>query len=129
MAPDLAGWRTGRLPRLPEETAIRVVPDWVCESLSPTTRQWDLRTKKPFYARVGVQWLWLVDVDERLFTVHRNVEGKWLEEAVYGENSTEAAADPFSEVKIDLASIWAVSPKRPDEGAPEPKPARPRRKR
>src|SRR5262245_48195961 len=32
--PDLAGWRDTRLPEEPEEAAIRLPPDWVCEILS-----------------------------------------------------------------------------------------------
>lgn len=30
IAPDLAGWRRERLPILPEDSSITVVPDWVC---------------------------------------------------------------------------------------------------
>lgn len=115
VAPDLAGWRVERLPRPPDDGPIRVVPDWVCEILSPSTRQWDLTTKKPFYARVGVQWLWLVDVDSRFLTVHRNLDGKWLEEATFGAEAIEASAEPFVEVKVDLASIWALAPALPTE--------------
>ena len=54
IAPDIAGWRRERLPVIPEEEAIQVAPDWVCEILSPTTRRHDLLVKKPYYARVGV---------------------------------------------------------------------------
>src|SRR5260370_1620076 len=54
IAPDLAGWHKARLPQLPDETAIRVVPGWVCEILSPSTRRHDLLVKKSYYPRVGV---------------------------------------------------------------------------
>ncbi|WP_394829951.1 Uma2 family endonuclease [Pendulispora albinea] len=47
VAPNIAGWRRERLPSLPEDSAIQVVPDWVCEILSPTTRRHDLLIKKP----------------------------------------------------------------------------------
>src|SRR5438105_1001262 len=42
ISPDVAGWRRERLPELPE-APITVVPDWVCEILSPTTRRHDLQ--------------------------------------------------------------------------------------
>jgi len=35
--PDLAGWRRKRMPYPPEGHRIEVVPDWVCEILSPST--------------------------------------------------------------------------------------------
>jgi Uma2 family endonuclease len=41
-SPDLAGWRRERMGALPSER-IDVVPDWVCEIMSPTTRSYDLR--------------------------------------------------------------------------------------
>src|SRR5688500_15249513 len=31
VAPDLAGWRRERVPKLPANDQIRVVPDWLCE--------------------------------------------------------------------------------------------------
>ncbi len=36
IVPDLAGWRIERMPTLPEAASFEVVPDWVCEVLSPT---------------------------------------------------------------------------------------------
>src|SRR5687767_1052745 len=30
-SPDMAGWRSERLPELPANEAIRVAPDWACE--------------------------------------------------------------------------------------------------
>lgn len=33
--PDLPGWRTTRMPRIPQGHRFEVVPSWVCEILSP----------------------------------------------------------------------------------------------
>jgi hypothetical protein len=33
VVPDVAGWRRGRMPELPSEPPIAVVPDWGCEIL------------------------------------------------------------------------------------------------
>ena len=82
--PDLAGWRRERMPELPRDEAITVVPDWVCEILSPSTRNYDQRIKKPFYARHGVSWLWLVDPEAHLLTAHRLENGRWVEMALGG---------------------------------------------
>src|SRR5688572_11172296 len=58
IAPDVAGWRKERMPELPRD-AIRVVPDWVCEILSPTTRHYNTTVKVPYYAKIAVQHIWL----------------------------------------------------------------------
>ena len=62
LVPDLAGWRRNRMPRLPPDHRIEIVPDWVCEILSPSTARKDRLTKMPVYARYGVPTLWL-DID------------------------------------------------------------------
>src|SRR5690606_24821780 len=46
--PDIAGWRRARLPRLPDDQPFEVVPDWLCEILSPSTESKDRRIKMPF---------------------------------------------------------------------------------
>ena len=105
VSPDIAGWRRTRLPDLPRDSSIRIAPDWVCEVLSPSTRTYDLRVKKPFYASVGVNYLWYVDMEARVLSVSRLHEGKWLELGVYGEDAV-ARIDPFDVVEIDLAGWW-----------------------
>ena len=104
-SPDLAGWRVERMAELPEDTSIQVVPDWVCEVLSPSTRSYDLRTKRAFYARIGVKYLWYVDMDERSLTVSRLYEGKWLELGVYGEDD-KVRAEPFEAVELEMEAWW-----------------------
>jgi Uma2 family endonuclease len=105
VAPDVAGWRRDRLPVLPDDAPIRVVPDWICEVLSPTTRGYDWLKKRPFYAAIGVPWLWYVDGEARTVTVSRLAEGAWVEVGVHGEDEKVCLA-PFSEVELDLAEWW-----------------------
>jgi Uma2 family endonuclease len=104
-SPDVAGWRRERLPSPPADAAIRVVPDWICEIHSPTTRGYDLLVKRPFYARIGVTWLWFVDLEARAVTVSKLADGRWVELAVVGE-SGKARLEPFAELEIDLAEWW-----------------------
>lgn len=61
--PDLAGWRRERLPSMPEDHRFRVVPDWICEVLSPTSRDYDLNEKLPLYARHSVPFVWMIEPD------------------------------------------------------------------
>src|SRR5947209_2353835 len=51
--PDVAGWRRERLPELPDEAVVKVLPDWICEVLS-TNRADDLIKKKRLYHRCKI---------------------------------------------------------------------------
>ena len=61
LVPDLAGWRKQRMPNLPETAWFEVVPDWVCEILSPSTARIDQTEKRLIYAEMGVAFCWLID--------------------------------------------------------------------
>ena len=106
VSPDVAGWRRERLPELPREGSIEVVPDWICEILSPSTRGYDFIKKRPFYARIGVGWLWYVDLEVRTVTVSHLIDGAWSEVAVHGEDQRVRLAT-FADVEIDLRVWWA----------------------
>ena len=105
IAPDIAGWRRERMPRLPIDEPIRVVPDWVCEILSPTTRRHDLLVKLPYYAKIGVAYHWLVDIEAHVLTAQRLESGRWVTIGMYGDE-TEARIEPFDTVPLDIASWW-----------------------
>ena len=105
IAPDVAGWRRDRLVTPPKDDPITLVPDWVCEVLSPTTRRHDLLIKKPYYARIGVRHHWLVDLDAHTVSAHRLESGHWLELGVYGDER-DARIEPFDAIALDIASFW-----------------------
>ena len=105
IAPDIAGWRRGRLPELPADAAIRVVPDWVCEILSPTTRRHNLLIKKPYYARIGVPHHWIVDSEAKTITAFRLENGRWLELGSWGDER-DARIEPFDAIALDVAGWW-----------------------
>ena len=106
VSPDIASWKVERLPELPEET-IAVVPDWVCEVLSPPTRAHDQRVKRPLYAQAGVRWMWVVDVDARTVVASRNEGGKWLELGVFVDDDV-MRAEPFESHPIELRDLWST---------------------
>jgi Uma2 family endonuclease len=54
LVPDLAGWRRERMPVIPEEAFFTLVPDWVCELISPSTAALDRADKLPVYAAAHV---------------------------------------------------------------------------
>jgi len=104
VVPDVAGWRRDRMPTMPAG-AIAVVPDWVCEVLSPTTRRDDVLIKMPKYAKSGVLHAWLVDVETRVLTAHRLQSGLWLAIGTYSAE-TEARIEPFDAVPLNVAQWW-----------------------
>jgi len=113
IVPDLAGWRRERLPTLPDDGSISVVPDWVCEILSPSTRRHDQRVKRPLYAKAGVRWMWLVDVDARTVIVSRNEGGRWVELGVWAD-AEAMRAEPFESHEIALSDLWTAGSTEPD---------------
>jgi Uma2 family endonuclease len=62
---DLAGWRRGRMPTLPETAYFELSPDWVCEVLSPARARIDRVDKLGIYAAQGVAHASLIDPDAR----------------------------------------------------------------
>lgn len=108
IVPDLAGWRVERLQNHGLDDAIKVVPDWVCEVLSPTTRRHDLSVKKPLYAASGVSWLWLVDPRDREVTAFRlNAERRWVDLGTWSDLD-RARIEPFDGLEFDLACLWTL---------------------
>jgi Uma2 family endonuclease len=106
LSPDLAGWRRENLPTLPPEgEPFRTVPDWVCEVISSSNARYDQQTKAPFYASVGVPWLWMVDTRSHLIEVRRLSQAKWLVEAVFSDERA-ARMPPFDAVAVPLHRLW-----------------------
>ena len=108
-SPDLAGWRRVRMPELPADSALTVVPDWICEVLSPSTRRYDQTIKKPFYARIGVAYLWLLDLDAQTLTALRLESGRWVELGTFADE-TDARIEPFDAVALDVHAWWEAPP-------------------
>jgi Uma2 family endonuclease len=105
VAPDVAGWKRDRMQTLPSKQSISVVPDWVCEVLSNSTRRYDIRTKKPFYARMGVGYLWIVDPAAQVVTARRLEHGSWVEVGEWSDEK-DARIAPFEAVAIDVTEWW-----------------------
>ncbi len=105
VVPDLAGWRRGRMPEIPQGHRFEVVPDWVCEILSPSTASKDREIKMPIYAHYGVLHAWLVDPGARTLEAFELRDGSWVEIGRYSGNATVSVA-PFAAVPIRLDGLW-----------------------
>jgi Uma2 family endonuclease len=107
VVPDLAGWRRERMPELPDDAFFTLPPDWITEVLSPSTRTYDLTDKRAIYQRERVAHLWFVDPEAKTLEVQRwskkgyVVVGSWRDDAV-------VRAEPFDELELPLAALWAT---------------------
>ena len=115
LVPDLAGWRRQRMPRLPRDQRIEVVPDWVCEILSPSTAKTDRVVKMPVYARYGVPYLWLVDPLAHTLEAFALRDGHWTVIGLFQERD-RVTVEPFVEIVLELDGLWAETQ---EEGSAE----------
>jgi len=107
VVPDLAGWRRARMPSLPspEDHRFEVVPDWVCEILSPSTAGKDRQDKMPLYAHYEVQYAWLIDPVHRMLEVYRLDTATWIKVGHFADDD-QVTAPPFEAMSLDLKAFW-----------------------
>jgi Uma2 family endonuclease len=105
LVPDLGGWRRERLPTLPDDAALTMAPDWVCEVISPSTSRIDRVKKLPIYSRESVAHAWIVDPSLRTLEVFRREGSDWLLILTASDDDVVRAA-PFEAVEIDLLALW-----------------------
>ncbi len=112
LVPDLAGWRRERLPTLPNAAFFELAPDWVCEVLSPSTRQLDLTDKRDIYAREGVSHLWFVDPDAHTLEAFELKEDHWVLHASLAGDAP-VSLPPFDAISFPLSALWPDNPSPP----------------
>jgi hypothetical protein len=109
VVPDLAGWRRGRMPTMPEKAYIEIPPDWVCEVISPSTEGHDKGPKRRIYATYGVAHLWHLEPVVRLLEVFELRDAHWVLFEVYQGND-EVRAPPFDAVPFAMAGLFPLDP-------------------
>ena len=103
--PDVAGWRRERLPAPWNTRPIDVVPDWICEILSPSNAAHDRVTKAKLYAEHGLPHLWLLDPAERVLEVFQLTDGRWTCVGSYDDTATERIA-PFEAIELSVGALF-----------------------
>jgi Uma2 family endonuclease len=102
--PDLAGWRVERYEE-PEDNPIMLVPDWICEVLSPSTSRTDRVEKMPLYASYGVGHLWLIDPLAETLELYRREGSLWIVASTHGADR-QARPEPFGAVPFDIGAVF-----------------------
>jgi len=93
------------MPSMPEDQRFEVVPDWVCEILSPATASKDREIKMPLYARYGVAYAWIVDPARQALEAYSLDDGHWTLQASYAATDT-VRAEPFEAVAFRVETLW-----------------------
>lgn len=106
LVPDIAGWKRERMPELPETAWFEIVPDWLCEILSPSTAQKDRMVKMPVYAELGVKHLWLIDPILQTLEVYQLENQRWSLMASLRDEDMVSAV-PFDAIEFSLGGLWA----------------------
>jgi Uma2 family endonuclease len=105
LVPDLAGWRTERMPHVPKVPFFTLAPDWVCEVISPSTERIDRLKKLRIYAREGISHVWLIDPIARTIEMRRLEAGEWVLTATHRDNEV-INPEPFDALPLPLARLW-----------------------
>ena len=105
---DLAGWRKERLPER-SSGVMTVLPDWVCEVLSPGHERKDTLTHFMRLQRAAVPFYWIVAPEERTLIAYALEAGGY--HAVFSaegpeETSGRVRIPPFDEIAIDLRALF-----------------------
>ncbi|MCY1060669.1 Uma2 family endonuclease [Nannocystis sp. SCPEA4] len=107
--PDVVGWRRARLPDPWGMRPIDVVPDWICEVLSPSTEKVDRVRKQHLYARHGVPYYWLVDPAERVLEAFVLDGAQWRIAGTYDDTAL-ARIPPFDAIELPVGRLFPPLP-------------------
>ncbi len=113
--PDVVGWRRDRVPERPTGTPIRILPDWICEVLSPSNPGTDRVKKLNHYHQFQVPHYWIVDpLDESLSVFRWTAEGYLL--VLASDREARVRAEPFEAIELPVAALFGADD---DEESPE----------
>lgn len=103
--PDVAGWRRDRLAALPSEAPVRVVPDWICEVLSPSNASTDTVENGSLYHRAQVRHYWLLDPrDDTLAAYRWHVDG-YLH-VLAARRGARVRVEPFDALELSIDALF-----------------------
>ena len=109
LSPDLAGWKKERrMKPNPLESLVTIIPDWVCEILSPSSGRRDRVEKFKIYQEHMVRYYWIVDPLNQTIEAFSNdtTSGAWKRIGTWG-GIEKARIEPFQNIEMDLSVFWA----------------------
>jgi Uma2 family endonuclease len=110
VVPDIAGWRQSRMPNAPAGPFSSLAPDWLCETLSPSTEKLDRTKKLGVYTRARVPHVWLVDARRKTLEVLVLRGSSMVTQGTYRAHE-KVRVEPFDAIEIELAFLWGEEPR------------------
>jgi len=95
----------GRRALIPNTVGFTLAPDWVCETISPSTGPIDRGRKMRIYAREEVRHLWIVDPMLHTLEIYRLDGERWVVVGQHGGDDP-VAAEPFEALMLDPSRWW-----------------------
>jgi Uma2 family endonuclease len=105
--PDVVGWLREHLPSPWGQRPVLVVPDWVCEIVSPSKPAHDRVRKRRLYASHRVPFYWIIDPAARTLEALRLDAAleEWREVGAYDDESVARIA-PFEAVELEVRRLF-----------------------
>jgi Uma2 family endonuclease len=102
--PDILGWRTERLAKLPSGKFVTLIPDWICEIVSDDAKK-DRVQNKIHYKNHRLKYYWIVDPMDQTIEIYELRKGNWVNTGNYSDNDVMRAR-PFDDIEIDCGRLW-----------------------
>lgn len=109
LRPDVAGWRRERMPELPDSIVVQVVPDWICEILSPNHGNHDTVTKRRIYHQHRVGHYWIIDPVGQRLEVYRWHSDGYLQ-LLTAQRGERVRAEPFETLEWPVGVLFGDDP-------------------
>jgi Uma2 family endonuclease len=93
-----------RWPDGPPDGFLEGVPELVVEIMSPNDRWQDVRQKLAEYCALGVQWVWIVEPENRTVLVIRSA----TDMQQYGMDDTLVGEDILEGFTLPVASLFVL---------------------
>jgi len=105
VSPDIMFFAGDRFAEVDRDDWIRIIPDLIVEVLSPSTEDYDRRTKRQIYGQIGVPHYWIADPRTRsLLECVRQPDGSYQERAWTSNEAFRPSL--FPDLVIDLNQVF-----------------------
>jgi Uma2 family endonuclease len=108
-AHDLAGWRKERVPHRPTGI-MAILPDWVCEIISPGHERKDLFHNFILLQRCKVPYYWMISPEDKALIAYslsgEKYQVSFSVECKFEPHPDRARIPPFEEIEMDLKYIF-----------------------
>ena len=107
---DIAGWRKERMPN-PSAGVLEIIPDWVCEIISPGHERKDAFHHFMLLQSYAVPYYWIISPEDKTIIAYHlvgeNYHSVFSIECNKPEDLKKVRIPPFEEVEIDLTYVFA----------------------